>query len=485
MELGEENNVSFMRTPNDVLPLILFVGGQLGPLCAAILPLPMGASSLVVSTGAEAVDVLERQDVAIVVVDLRDESEVDPILLQRAGELQRDVEMILLLERDPARMLPHLAGRTPHCTVLRHPWTERELSDAISRGFQTGVGHLIPTGRPARPQVSQRHGGGRGAGTREESTHQILGESVAIREVREKVARFGPTGLTVLITGETGTGKELVSRGLHAASVRARLPFEVLDCSTLSEGLIESDFFGHVKGAFTGADGERRGRFESAHGGTLFIDEIGELPVASQAKLLRILETGDLIPVGGNRSRRVDVRVVAATNRDLAIEVDAGRFRRDLFHRVSVTQIHIPPLRERPEDIALIALSFVGRLPSRAGLAVCRISDAALDHLTHQPLLGNVRELENRLVRGAALAHPGGEIQLEHVREAGDASFEPREGGTTLRHRRDVFDRSVLRDQLRRHGGRRRLVANELGLSERGLNKLIQRLGIDKTRRSN
>jgi DNA-binding NtrC family response regulator len=229
--------------------------------------------------------------------------------------------------------------------------------------------------------------------------HGLVGTSAAIREVFRKIALYGPADAAVVITGETGTGKELVARALHEASARQRGPFVAVNCSAISEELLESELFGHEKGAFTGAVRSHRGRFERADGGTLFLDEIGDMPFHTQAKLLRTLEEGSIERVGGEAEKRVDVRVVAATNVVLEKAVGQGRFRADLYHRLSVLRIHLPSLRERPEDIPPLVDHFLDAFSRKYGRRIRRLTPEALSLLQAYLWPGNVRELRNVLER--------------------------------------------------------------------------------------
>jgi len=236
------------------------------------------------------------------------------------------------------------------------------------------------------------------------SAHGILGSSPALRRVLDRVARVAATGATVLITGETGTGKELIARAIHASSPRAKRALVTVNCAALPEGLIGSELFGHERGAFTGALERRRGRFELASGGTLFLDEIGELPPAMQVALLRVIQDGEFERVGGSETLRTDVRVVAATNRNLEDAVREGRFRADLFFRLNVFPICVPPLRERAEDIALLAEHWAGRCSRSVGKAIRGIDESALAGLCAYPWPGNVRELQNVVERAVILS---------------------------------------------------------------------------------
>jgi DNA-binding NtrC family response regulator len=227
----------------------------------------------------------------------------------------------------------------------------------------------------------------------------ILGDSPAIQRVRELIQTVGPTDTTVLITGESGTGKELVARGIHAASPRAFMPLVVVNCGALPEGTLESELFGHERGAFTGAQYRHKGKFELADGSTLFLDEIGEISPKIQVELLRVLEEKKVTRLGGTQSIKADFRTVAATNKDLKAEVEAGRFREDLYYRLNVFHIHLPPLRQRREDVALLAEALLERLASSMNKAVPRIDEEALKLLESYDWPGNVRELANAMER--------------------------------------------------------------------------------------
>jgi two-component system response regulator GlrR len=252
---------------------------------------------------------------------------------------------------------------------------------------------------------------------------ELVGESIAMRELFATLERIAPKNLSVVIHGETGTGKEEVARAIHAASPRSAAPFVVIDATALPETLAEALLFGHEKGAFTGATERRVGFFEAADGGTVFIDEIGELPAALQAKFLRVLERHEIVRVGSHEPTAVDVRVIVATHRDLRHEIEAGRFRDDLFFRLAQMRIRLPPLRDRPEDVPILCKKLLATAAARSGEASARVETSidalAVDHLRAQPWPGNVRELRNVLVRAAALAS-GHVIRREDVAGEGD-----------------------------------------------------------------
>jgi transcriptional regulator with PAS, ATPase and Fis domain len=304
---------------------------------------------------------------------------------------------------------------------------------------------------------------------------ELLGTSSAMTEVRRAVDRTASAPFAVLIEGESGSGKELVARALHRSGPRRDRPFCALNCAALPDELIESELFGHARGAFTGAVGERPGVFEEAQGGTLFLDEIGELSTRAQAKMLRVLQDGELRRIGENTARRIDVRVVSATNRDLRQEAAAGRFRLDLLYRLDVIRIVVPPLRDRREDVAVLAEHFWRELTARmASRAV--LSAATLAALARYDWPGNVRELQNVLaalvVRSAkrgivpptALGPQFGELRIADAMRLEDA--------------RRTFEERFVRAALVRAGGHRARAAQELGVSRQGLTKLMGRLGI-------
>lgn len=249
----------------------------------------------------------------------------------------------------------------------------------------------------------------------EEIGQELLGRSAAMNDLRQLVRKVARTQATVLIQGESGTGKELVARGLYRESPRANAPFIKLNCAAIPENLIESEFFGHEKGAFTGAMNKREGRFELAHGGTILLDEISEISPTVQAKLLRVLQERELERVGGNRTIKVDVRVIATTNRNLEQSVEKKEFRQDLFFRLNVVPIHVPPLRERREDVPYLAEDFMRRFGRKHGVHIRGFSDEALQVLTSHHWPGNVRELQNVVERAVILSGESGVLELEHL----------------------------------------------------------------------
>jgi len=330
---------------------------------------------------------------------------------------------------------------------------------------------------------------------------ELIGTSDAMQRLRDEIAVVARSDLSVLITGETGVGKELVARTLHNGSTRAERPLLYVNCAALPESIAESELFGHVRGAFTGATADRAGKFEVAHGGTLFLDEIGELPLAVQPMLLRALQDGEIQRVGADRPLHVDVRVVAATNRDLEREVQAGRFRADLFHRLNVFPIRVPPLRERRGDVPLLAGFFADLARRRLGLGPVRLAPDAREALVHYDWPGNVRELENVLSRvalRAAAAVPRGEPVVLTASQFGPefgaarngggggggvaggppAFAPPAAAGRPLRETLDAYQRALIEHSVQEHGGNWAAAARALGLHRSNLHRLARRLGI-------
>ncbi len=324
------------------------------------------------------------------------------------------------------------------------------------------------------------------------SFHNIVSKSPKMRKIFDLIEQIGPLGSTVLIYGETGTGKELVAQAIHAADSQRKGPFIALNCAALHESLLESELFGHEKGSFTGADRRKKGRFELADGGTFFLDEVGDVSPAMQAKLLRVLQSGTFERVGGTETLKVDVRIVAASNKRLEDEVKAGRFRTDLFYRLNVIRIDLPPLRERAEDISLLAMHFLEKFTQMSTPPVTEIDSEAMQALLDHSWPGHVRELENAIKAAVAMA----EGSIIH-RDALPATVAPRarkaSNSSSLidierplpdltndlisRVERDYFTRL-----LARYKGNVARCAKHSGLSRRSVTQKLQKYELDRTR---
>ncbi|HIE33164.1 MAG TPA: sigma-54-dependent Fis family transcriptional regulator [Thermodesulfobacteriaceae bacterium] len=315
----------------------------------------------------------------------------------------------------------------------------------------------------------------------------LTGESPAIREVRTLIARVAPTDATVLIQGESGVGKEVVARMIHRLSHRDRGPFVEVNCAAIPETLIESELFGHEKGAFTGATQARKGKFDQAHGGTLFLDEVGDMSLSAQAKVLRVLQEKRFQRVGGDRLIEVDVRIIAATNKDLKKEIEAGRFREDLYFRLNVVPITIPPLRERPEDIPLLVEEFLDNLSRHSGLGRKTLAPEVLEVLKRYPWPGNVRELKN-LIERLVIISPGEEITLndlpreflEYAEKVPEEELPPWFVADSFREARELFEREYLRRKLEEFGGNISRMAEAIGLRRSYLYRKLKSLGLSR-----
>jgi two-component system response regulator PilR (NtrC family) len=320
---------------------------------------------------------------------------------------------------------------------------------------------------------------------------RLVGESSCMRLVKERVVKVARSMAPVLVTGESGTGKELVASAIHANSHRSGGPLVAVNCSAIPESLLEAEFFGAKKGSYTGSTQDRDGFFQAASGGTLFLDEIGDLPLAMQSKLLRAIQERRIRPIGSPQEEPVDVRIISATHKDLGLEVQAGRFRQDLYYRLNVIEIVIPPLRERREDLPALCEALLHRIAHESGIPVPTLSSTVLDQLARDPLLGNVRELENLLHRAVALSDED-DLQIEPSErqpltqdassiESGPAlpDDDQRTIPSDLQGHLDSQEREILIQTLRETGFNRTAAAARLGLSLRQMRYRIARLHID------
>ena len=311
---------------------------------------------------------------------------------------------------------------------------------------------------------------------RAEGLPTFIAESVAMRPVRELIERVGPSDANVLITGEHGTGKEVVARHLHACSPRAAKPLVTVNAGGLADGVFESELFGHVRGAFTDAKTDRVGRFELADQGTIFLDEIANMPTGQQGRLLRAIETGEYERLGSSRTRRVDVRILSATNANLPAEVAAGRFREDLLFRLNTVEIRIPPLRERREDIPILAAHLLAQHARRYRKDLAQFGEDALRALTSYPWPGNVRELDHAVERGVLMAR-GDSVQAADL----SLMIGSREGAARLEEMSlEDVERFLMEKALERHDGNAALAARALGLSRSGFYRRLQKHALDR-----
>ena len=349
--------------------------------------------------------------------------------------------------------------------------------DYVSKPFNVEELRLTVARALERQRLSAEADAAGPATGRDRQVAQIEGKSQRMLDVYKLVARVAPSTATVLVVGESGTGKELAARAIHTRSPRANKPFVPVNCTALSESLLESELFGHARGAFTGAVAAKRGLFETANGGTLFLDEIGDMGPKMQAQILRVLQDGEMRPVGGTEAIRVDVRLVCATNRDLEAEVKSGRFREDLYFRINVVTVRMPPLRDRAGDIPILVRHFIAKIARRETRAEASVSPEALEILCRYAWPGNVRELENAIERAMAMAK--GNVVLP--------SDLPAEvcGGSPVAPASIIDDRPSLGELEKRYialvlaecGGNKKRAAEKLGIDRRTLYRAIERSG--------
>jgi two-component system response regulator HydG len=421
-------------------------------------------------SGREGIERLGEESFDAILTDLVMHDVGGIEVLKESRQLQPDAAVLLITGHGSVETAVD-AMRLGAADYLAKPVRISELRARLSRALEAG--DLRRTNLELRRQLDKRFG-----------LEGIVGHSPAMQRVFDILGQVSATNATVLILGESGTGKELVARAIHNNSNRRDAHFVAVNCAALSEGLIESELFGHVKGAFTGAIAAKEGRIVYADGGTLFLDEVGDMPLATQAKLLRVLETREVQPVGGNALKKVDIRLVAATNRDLRAMVKRGEFREDLLFRLQVVTIDLPPLRERSGDVPMLIDHFISELSEQHARHVRGISPDARTILMRYGWPGNVRELRNvienmvLLARGEVL---GPEDVPEQVREG---AMEPRRGGGYELAGRTIaeVERALIEANLELAGGNREKAAKILGMGERTLYRKIKELGLAPAR---
>jgi len=422
----------------------------------------LGLESTAMASAEEALEYLQSETVALVLTDLK-MPRMDGIAFLRAlREVDNDVPVIVLTAYGTVETAV-AAMKLGAVDYLAKPFDVDALEILIQRSLAL-----------FRYRVESRYL--RDPGTRSPAFERIVGESAPMRAVFDLIRKVAPTRSTVLITGETGTGKELVARAIHELSPRKDELFVPVNCTAIPTELLESEFFGHVRGAFSGAQADRVGKFQAADGGTLFLDEIGDMDHRLQGKLLRVLEEGVVEPVGSNRRVTVDVRVLSSTHRDLEVEIRAGRFREDLFYRLNVFRIALPPLRERLGDLPALATTFLRELGHELGKDSLRLSASAATLLRGYAWRGNVRELRNLMDRAAVL------VEGDEVGEALVQSLLPIEGeggnGVDLAAAVARAERKAIVQALATAEGRKSEAAALLGIGERTLWTKLKKHGL-------
>ena len=436
---------------------------------------------LTATGGPAALTLLERHPVAVMVTDQRMPEVQGLEVIRRGRELRPDLQPIILTGYTNDRDLVEAINLRCVNRYIAKPWEPVELRDAVERALNDY--HMLLENRRLTEELGRAnerlHRENKYLRTSIDAPRPMIGQGGALERVRTAIERVAPTQASVFIHGETGTGKELVARAIHAASRRRDRLFVAVNCAQISQNVPESQLFGHRKGAFTSAMADHKGYFEIADGGTIFLDEIGELSLPIQAMLLRVLGENEITPVGDNRPRKVDVRVVCATNRNLEEEIREKRFREDLYHRLNVFPVVVPPLRNRAGDVGVLTRHFLRTRAAAMGLPEPAIAAEALHALSEYEFPGNIRELENIIERALILSEPGETIALAHLPDSlQEPSLLSRSGDGGLSGSRDEFERRVIDEKMAENNGNKSRTAQQLGLTYRGLLKKMQRLGM-------
>ena len=413
--------------------------------------------------GEQAIKILDERNVDAIVTDLR-MPDVDGMQVLAAAMAHEPSPPVIVITAFGTVESAVEALQIGAFTYLTKPLNIKELRAQVAKAMEMQA--LRRENLELRREINSRYG-----------FEELLGETKEMHDLRHRIRVISDTRATVLIEGESGTGKELVARAIHKNSGRARKPFVPIHCAALSESLIESELFGHEKGAFTGALAKRQGLFEMAHGGTVFLDEVGEIPLATQVKLLRVLESREFLRVGGTDPVKVDVRVLTATNRVLLEEVEEGRFREDLYYRLNVVRVNIPPLRARAADIPVLIDHFLDQFSKEHGKTNVRLTKRALNRLMQFPWPGNVRQLRN-VIENLVLFSDGHEVDVDDLSpeiltdSTKEITFQV---GTPLDHvERKLIERTLL------HANSNRTHAAELlGISRRTLLRKIKELSLE------
>jgi two-component system response regulator PilR (NtrC family) len=419
--------------------------------------------------GAEARRAMAKKEYDLVITDLQmpDASGLEILAECKARHADTQVIVVTAYATAETAIAAMKAGAYDY---LVKPFKLDEVGLVVERAFERRL--LMRQNLALRDEIKGRY-----------RLDRLLGKSAAMQRVFDMLRKIAPARASVLLVGESGTGKELAARALHELSPRAERAFVAVNCGAIPETLIESELFGHVKGSFTGATGDKEGLFEAAHGGTLMLDEVAELPLSMQVKLLRVLQERKVKPVGGVSEREIDVRVVAATNRDLETEVEKGTFRQDLYYRLNVIQVRMPPLRERREDVPLLVDHFVKKFSAEHAQAIGGVDTDAMAALTAHNFPGNVRELENLVERAVTLASDGRITadalpDLSRADRAAMSRAELPATGFDLERELETFERGFILKALERTDGNRTLAARLLGVSFRSLRYRLSKLGI-------
>jgi two-component system response regulator HydG len=428
----------------------------------------VGYECVVATSGRDGLRLIEEQTFDIVITDLIMEEVGGLEVLGKAKRELPDAEVVILTGHSTVKtaVTAMQAGATTYLTKPLDINELRTVADKVSQSQRLARSNI-----ELQKQLNERFG-----------FEGVVGNSPLMHSVVSRLRQIAPTVATVLITGESGTGKELVAKAIHNNSPRRYKPFVPLNCAALSENILESELFGHVKGAFTGADRERKGWFEYANGGSLFLDEVGDIPLATQVKLLRVLESGEIIRVGTNEPVKVNVRLISATNRELSEGIAAGTFRQDLLHRLKVVSVKLPPLRARREDIPLLIEFFLKDFTTSHSKTVTGISPAARKALMSYSWPGNVRELRNTIESMVVIDYDG-VLDVDDLPEDIQASAPAMVEGSgaalgLVGHSLEEIERFYIAETLKMTSGNREEAAKLLGIGERTLYRKIKEYGI-------
>lgn len=428
-----------------------------------------GVKCRVATSGAEGAKLVEEKDFDTIITDLV-MNDVDGLeILARAKKAQPETEVILLTGHGTVPSAVEAMQKGAFNYLLK-PLDIHQLRAATERAVESS--RLRRMNTELKRRLDEKFG-----------FEGIIGNSRQMRDVIERLRRIAPTNATVLIQGETGTGKELVAQAIHQNSPRKNKPFVALNCAALSENILESELFGHIKGAFTDASTDRVGKFEYAHGGTMFLDEVGDMPMATQIKLLRVLESGEITRVGSNDPIKVNVRILSATNRNLEDAIEAGTFRSDLYHRLKVISLRLPTLLERSEDMPILIEHFREQFSTRHGKKIKNISPAARHRLLSFDWPGNVRQLRN-VIESMVVVDYDGVLDLDDLPEELAGRPEPDGQPATnslvglVGRPLEEVERLFISETLRVAGGNREVAASQLGIGERTLYRKIKEYGL-------
>ena len=429
----------------------------------------VGYECVIATSGRDGIRMIEEQNFDIVLTDLIMDGVGGLEILSKAKRELPDAEVVILTGNGTIKtaVTAMQAGATQYLTK---PLDISELRTVVDKASQTQ--RLARSNVELQRQLNERFG-----------FEGVIGSSPTMHSVVARLRQIAPTSATVLITGESGTGKELVAKALHNNSPRRYKPFVPLNCAALSENILESELFGHIRGAFTGADRERKGWFEHANGGTLFLDEVGDIPLSTQVKLLRALESGEIVRVGTNEPVKVNVRLISATNRDLAEAISAGQFRQDLFHRLKVVSVKLPPLRSRKEDIPLLIDYFLKEFAATHEKPVPSVTPAVRKALAAYSWPGNVRELRN-VIESMVVIDCDGVLDVDDLTDdIQAAAVESVDGGLSggthlVGNSLEAIEKFSVVETLKQTEGNRQEAASILGIGERTLYRKIQEYGI-------